>query len=356
MQTEKQLIWPMVTVMIATFNSAKILERVLIAIGNQDYPREKLEILAVDGGSTDDTRKIAASYGCRILDNPKTEPVNAKLIGLRSATGQYYITLDHDEVMVNTSSIRLKVEALMNNPACHAAICSGYKSPKDYPLLNQYISVFGDPLSLFLYHYSKGVAVQEKLLRRYKILRDERDYMVVDFSNVKKQPLYELICAGTMIDRAFFLKMFPNFDSAAVVAQLFYIMLEHGYTQMIFIKNDSLLHYSADSLRAYFPKLKWRICNNVHFPEKGELGYTGRVQYQRNIRYKKYLFIPYAFTIIFPLCEGIVLALKRKNPIFMMHPIFCLYVGVEILWQYALKLMHITPAFRSYDGKKKIER
>ena len=77
---------PIVTVAIATYNSEKLLPRTLKAIRKQSYPQEKIEILIIDGGSKDKTRLIAQEYGAIEIDNPKTEPVNAKLISDKMRT------------------------------------------------------------------------------------------------------------------------------------------------------------------------------------------------------------------------------------------------------------------------------
>jgi hypothetical protein len=133
-------------------------------------------------------------------------------------------------------------------------------------------------------------------------------------------------------------------------------MLEHGQTKVIFIKKDALVHYSVDSLKAYFPKLKWRICNNIHFQNMGENGFNGRVKYQKNIKYKKYLFVPYTVSTVIPFIQGVHMALTRNNSIYLLHPVLCWYVLLQIIYQYGLKLMDKTPKFTSYDGKKVIDR
>ena len=136
---------PVVTILIATFNSEKILPRTLEGLKRQSYPQDKLDLLAVDGGSTDGTYALIERYGGRVIRNPRTEPVHAKLLGMQAARGRYVLTLDHDEVMVSPDSILHKVQALQAHPECKAALCGGYLRPDDYPLLTQYISEFGDP-------------------------------------------------------------------------------------------------------------------------------------------------------------------------------------------------------------------
>lgn len=343
----------MVTIMIATFNSEKLLPRTLDAIKKQTYPAELIEILIIDGGSEDRTRKIAKEYGCRIVDNPKTEPVNAKLIGMKEARGKYLVTIDHDEVMQNDHSIENKVIMLERHPECKVALCSGYLRPDDYPWLNQYISEFGDPFSLFIYRFSKGYGTFEKNLRRYYHVEiDEAEGFVVSFENIKKQPIFELCCMGTLIDREYFMSFDGVFNDSSVFVHLFYLMLQKGKNKIVFTVKDPLVHYSADSLKRYFPKIKWRICNNVHFVDMAKSGFSGRIYYGESIKYRKYLFIPYTFLCIPAVIEGIYLAINRRNPIFMMHPIFCWYTLIEIIYQYILKITGRSPVMTSYDGKK----
>lgn len=343
----------MVTIMIATFNSEKLLPRTLDAIKMQTYPAELIEILIIDGGSGDRTRKIAEEYGCLIIDNPKTEPINAKLIGMKAARGKYLVTIDHDEVMQNDHSIENKVIMLERHPECKVALCSGYLRPDDYPWLNQYISEFGDPFSLFIYRFSKGFGIFEKNLRRYyHVEADETEGFVVSFESIKKQPIFELCCMGTMIDREYFMSFDGVCNDSSIFVHLFYIMLQDGKNKVAFTVKDPLTHYSADSLKKYFPKIKWRICNNVHFADMAKSGYGGRIYFGKSIKYRKYLFVPYTFLCIPAIVEGFYLAISRHNPIFMMHPIFCWYTLIEIVYQYILKITGRSPVMISYDGKK----
>lgn len=348
---------PIVTVAIATYNSEKLLPRTLEAIRNQSYPQEKIEILIVDGGSKDKTRLIAQKYGATVLDNPMTEPVNAKLLSIQNAKGKYLLTVDHDEVFENKDSIKNRVQALLDNPECKVALCSGYKRPQNYPALNQYISEFGDPFSLFIYNCSKDWNFFLPFLRKYfKIVKENEKYICISFEQMKHVLIMELCCLGTMIDLDYFKSITDIETNADQMVHLFYIMLEHGIHNVVMTKNDPLLHYSVDSMKAYFPKLKWRICNNVHYEEKGQRGFNGREKYQKSVKYKKYLFIPYSIVIPIPLLHGIMMAYSRKNAIYLLHPVFCLYVTFQIIYQMLLKVMKKTPDFRSYDGKTIIKR
>ncbi len=319
----KEVKLPIVTVAVATYNSEKLLAKTLQAIRNQTYPQDKVEILVIDGGSKDRTREIAKKYGAIILDNPKTEPVNAKLISIQNARGKYLLTVDHDEVFENRDSIRIRVNALLDNPKCRVALCSGYKKPSNYPALNQYISEFGDPFSLFMYNCSKDWKFFLLFLKKhYKVVKENEDYVCISFEQMKHVFIMELCCLGTIVDLEHFKKITRIASDADEMVHLFYIMLEHQIYDVIISKEDPLVHYSVDSLEAYFPKLKWRICNNIHYPEKGQKGYSGREKYQTKMKYKKYLFIPYSLFIPIPIIHSMFLAISRRNAVYLLHPVY----------------------------------
>lgn len=349
---------PVVSVLIATFNSTKLLPMVMKAIHNQTYPFDKLDVMAVDGGSTDGTLEMAEQLGCRVVKNEYGDPAHAKQVGHTSAKGKYLITIDHDEVLQNPEMIELMVKSLEEHPECKAALCSGYIRPKDYPYLNQYISEFGDPFSLFIYNFPKGDGFFEKRLKKMFAISDETaKTFKLSLASGYHKTIIELHCLGTMINREFFYEsgLADNEVTVPMMGQLFYSLMDAGYTDVMFIKNTPLEHYSADSLKAYWPKLRWRVCNNIHFDQAGNAGFNGRTSHQSGTNLKKYLFVPYTVITVFPLIHGAVLAVSRKNPVYLMHPVFCWYVLCQIIYNYGLKLMGKKPAFLSYDGKKKLK-
>lgn len=85
---------PLVSVILAVFNEAGFIEKCMTSLLNQETPGFDLEILAVDGGSTDGTRdyleKIASTDSrVRVLENQKKRVPFAFNLGLREARGEY---------------------------------------------------------------------------------------------------------------------------------------------------------------------------------------------------------------------------------------------------------------------------
>ena len=90
---------PRVSVVIPTRNEEKYIADCLQSVLDGNYPREQLEILVVDGTSTDNTRAIVTSFRSRypfiqLLDNPAGVVPHAMNIGIRAASGEIIVRMD----------------------------------------------------------------------------------------------------------------------------------------------------------------------------------------------------------------------------------------------------------------------
>lgn len=91
--------YPFVSIIIPTLNEERNLPRVLESIKKIDYPPEKIELLIVDGGSTDKTIEIAKRFGAKIFKNPlKIRGAGCK-IGVEKAKGNFIAFTDADCVV-----------------------------------------------------------------------------------------------------------------------------------------------------------------------------------------------------------------------------------------------------------------
>lgn len=89
----------MISVICPIYNEEKYIAKCIDSIIAQDYPKDDMEILFVDGMSSDRTREIVAEYQesypfIRLLDNPKKIVPCAMNIGIKSAKGDIIIRLD----------------------------------------------------------------------------------------------------------------------------------------------------------------------------------------------------------------------------------------------------------------------
>ncbi len=88
-----------VTIVIPCRNEVRYIGRCLESILANDYPREQLEILVVDGMSSDGTRQVIKEYANKypnltLLDNPKRTIPAAMNIGIRHSTTEIILKVD----------------------------------------------------------------------------------------------------------------------------------------------------------------------------------------------------------------------------------------------------------------------
>lgn len=96
---------PKVTLIVATFNEAKVIEDKLNNIRELTYPRDKLELIVIDSASTDGTAEVARNYLQRngfpfkafVLDEPqRSGKAKALNNALQKASGTVIATSDAD--------------------------------------------------------------------------------------------------------------------------------------------------------------------------------------------------------------------------------------------------------------------
>lgn len=89
---------PFVSVILPTRNEQKHLSKCLDSLVANDYPKEKMELLVVDGMSQDRTREILNSYKVhfpffQILDNPCKVTPFAWNIGIKNSKGEILVLI-----------------------------------------------------------------------------------------------------------------------------------------------------------------------------------------------------------------------------------------------------------------------
>ena len=100
-----------VSVVVTTKNEAQNIGACLASIAAQDVPRDAIEIIVVDNGSTDDTKAIAARYADVVRDKGPERSAQRNHGMLEIATGAYVMFLDADMILSRTV-VRRCLEAM----------------------------------------------------------------------------------------------------------------------------------------------------------------------------------------------------------------------------------------------------
>lgn len=138
-----------VSVICPLFNEEKFIDGCILSILEQDYPKDKLEVLLIDGRSSDHTADIVRKYArqypfIKLLDNPERVVPYALNKGLEVATGEVIMRIDgHCTYPTNYISelVRYLFELNADNvggvwntqPAKDTAICHAIALASSHP-------------------------------------------------------------------------------------------------------------------------------------------------------------------------------------------------------------------------------
>lgn len=116
---EPELALPVVSVVMPTRNEEKDIAACLGAVLAQDYPPERMEVLVIDGRSSDRTRAIVEQLAAadpwsrvRLLDNPRVIVSPALNAGIRAARGDVIARVD-GHTIIAPDYLRRCAETLM---------------------------------------------------------------------------------------------------------------------------------------------------------------------------------------------------------------------------------------------------
>jgi len=117
---------PSLTVIMPAYNEGPMVEMALDSVIQADYPRERLEIICVDDGSTDDTWDYIEQVRKRFPRLIKTirwrenrGKKQALYAGFRAARGEILVTVDSDSV-IDPGALRHLVAPLQDDPTIGA--------------------------------------------------------------------------------------------------------------------------------------------------------------------------------------------------------------------------------------------
>jgi GT2 family glycosyltransferase len=119
---------PLVSVIVPVRNDAIRLRNCLESIRQSHYPREAIQLVVSDNGSTDDSAETARSLGARVVSCPRGGVAAARNAGAREADGTVFLFVDADHV-VDEDWIVHAVEVLRDNPGVAAVGAPCYCPP-----------------------------------------------------------------------------------------------------------------------------------------------------------------------------------------------------------------------------------
>lgn len=130
---------PFITVVMPVHNEARFIADTLGQLREQDYPKDRFEILVADGMSDDGTRDIVTRIAdederVRLLDNPKKRSSSGRNVGFRAGQGDLFVVVDGHCHIPDDQFLRNIAECFEKS----GADCLGRPQPLDPPGLTPF--------------------------------------------------------------------------------------------------------------------------------------------------------------------------------------------------------------------------
>jgi len=299
--------FPLVTFVIPVLNAAEQLPGCLESIVRQHYPEDMVEVLVVDGGSTDETVHVARSFRATVLDNPQKLAEPGVDIGIKSAKGEIIFVMAADNGLPCVDWIRLMVKPFVERPDVMGAFTQIVSSPTDNTFTRYYCRLHVEPFTWFVY----GDTANPRFFGdAYDVTASGKGYVIYKFT-VMKHPLIAL-AQGFGLRRTFVRRPGYEQDDILPIIQ----MIEDGQA-LAYVPDAGIYHHHLDSLGHFIRKYRWRIRNSLY---ETSAGFDTRGRYLSQWRRaRKYLFEIYGLTMILPVIDSFTLALCEKDLCMLWH-------------------------------------
>ncbi|MBR6966774.1 MAG: glycosyltransferase family 2 protein [Clostridia bacterium] len=335
---------PFFSIVIATYNSGDTLEYTLRSIREQTIDPALVEVLVADGGSADDTLRIAEAYGATVLRNPRKLPEYAKAVGTEKASGVFLMRMDSDEEFSYPDQLKDKMELLKRHPEVRMLISNRILSGKRgfCGIAANYMNTLGDPFSYFVYRTKK-----DKIhTYRRNIVRSEGRDVLMRFGEGDILPLADSATCALGLD--YMREHYPEeYTEVSFICGAYdRVLRDTGMCAVL--RGDDVLHNCRSSLRVYFSKLKFRVINNLFHQE--ESGYSVKESISGKLRRRKYLFGLYALLVPLPLLDSVRLAAVYRDPTYLLHFVYVYYVCFQVFRLGVVRLAGGTRRNGSYGG------
>lgn len=334
-QIIKKIKYPTISVITPTFNSKVTIAKCLSSVRKQNYPQKNIEIIIIDGGSSDKTKKITSDYDVKwVTVSPKKQNVEFnKITGIQKARGELLLMLDHDNILPNRNLLVKMVQPFLDYKDMVGVETFRYHYGPNATLLDRYFALFGvnDPLAFYLGKADRMSFIYDTYDPKYNPI-DRGNYYIVHF-NLRNIPT--IGANGFMIRRKTLLENADVRPGKYFPIDVNVDLIRKGFNQYAFIK-DSIFHLSGHGNMSYYLKRKMLFMKQYYLSKDSiSLRSARRYSlYEKKDFWRLVYFIIISLTLIIPFIDSVRGYRKVHDLAWFIHPILCF--GFVVMYGYVV--------------------
>lgn len=302
---------PSLSIVIPTLNSAAVLEKCLLSIFVQDYPKNKIEIIIADGGSVDGTLDIAKKYKANIFSNPLKTGEAGKAVGVRKANGDLVVFIDSDNILPDKNWFSKMTEPFSDQEIVGSEPWE-YTYRKTDPWLTRYFAMLGmnDPVCLFTGNYDRISVLTGKWTNLKFVTENTKDYLKI---KLDREPLPTIGANGTIFRRKVLKDIGDYFFDIDIPIK---ILKDHNFFYFAKVKTG-IVHTFVEADISKFYRKQFRRVNDLLY-----------YRTERRTNWEEFLpgiiYFQLQCLLIFPILFQALKGYWRKPDIaWAFHPVAC---------------------------------
>ena len=303
-----------VSFVIATLNSGNVLTECLISIRRQTCTNIDIEIIIVDGGSTDNTLTIAQDFNCKIIHNPLKTAEAAKTLGIKSAKSDYIVLADSDNILPIHNWLQKMLLPLIVDNTIIGSEPWKYTYRSNGGFIERYSALTGvnDPYCLIAGNYDRQSLLTGKWTGLHIKITNFPDYQTV---RLTPGQIFPTIGANGTIYRSRILKKYLTGDYFFDTDFINRLPNEFVFAK---VKVGIIHTYCESSVTKFYRKQLRRVKDLYQFASIRKFSPS-----QRNLQ-SSLKFTLYVITIAPLLYDTVRGYAKKPDPAWLFHPLACL--------------------------------
>jgi len=318
MEDSKENNLPTLSIIIVTFNNGSTLPFCLKPIFDQDYPKELIEYLNIDAGSTDETLSLMREYNFNSVHSPIANAEAQRAIGLREAKNEIIVYIDADNYLPHSDWLKQMVQPFLGNKDIFYSQTLRYTYRRTDSLFNRYCALFGMNDAV-VYYVGRPDRISWNTDKwKYGIItKDTDNYFLVKFD---KDNLPTIGCNGIMVKREVLLNNARSDPDNFLHIDVYVDLLEKGFNGFAIVKND-VVHATAYSLKNLIKKRTAFL--TYYFNQTAPRRYKTYDPSKIKDNWRMFLFVFYTITLVRPLWDSLRGFIKIRDFAWFLHPISC---------------------------------